>query len=90
MMSDGSLGKRRVFRVKPGKGLRLMKGLLMGCVLVGMIGACDSGDRVVDEVTGNRAVKQYHKTKKDIDRIADQQSQRYDRLADDENGQDGN
>jgi len=84
MMNDGSLGIRRMFRMKPGKGHRFIKGLLMGCVMVGMIGACDGGEKVVDEVTGNRAVKQYHKTKKDIDRIADQQSQRYDRIADDE------
>jgi hypothetical protein len=47
-----------------------------------MIGACDSGKEVVDEVTGNRAVKQYHRTKKEADRIAEQQQQRYDQIED--------
>lgn len=37
---------------------------------------CDSGEKVVDEVTGNRAVKQYHKSKKDISKIEDRQEQR--------------
>jgi hypothetical protein len=50
--------------------------------MVGMIGACDSGKEVVDEVTGNRAVKQYHRTKKETDRIAEQQQQRYDQIED--------
>jgi hypothetical protein len=47
----------------------------LACVII--IGGCDSGKKTVDEVTGNRAVKQYHKSKKDIDKIADQQAERY-------------
>jgi hypothetical protein len=50
-----------------------------------MMGGCDSGEKVVDEVTGNRAVKQYHKSKKDIGKIADQQEERYGRIP----GEDG-
>jgi len=42
-----------------------------------MIGGCDSGEKVLDEVTGNRAVKQYHKSKKDLEEIEDQQAERY-------------
>ena len=38
---------------------------------------CDSGKEAVDEVTGNRAVKQYHQSKKDLSKIADQQEQRF-------------
>ena len=37
---------------------------------------CDSGEKAVDEITGNRAVKQYHKSKKDLSKIADQQEKR--------------
>jgi hypothetical protein len=42
------------------------------------IGAgCDSGKKAVDEITGNRAVKQYHKSKKDIEKIVDRQAERH-------------
>jgi len=41
-----------------------------------MISGCDNGKEVVDEVTGNRAVKQYHKSIKDTEKIADQQAER--------------
>jgi len=54
-------------------------------ILVGLIiGSCDSGKKTVDEVTGSRAVKQYHKSKKDIEKIADQQAERYDSIPDDD------
>jgi hypothetical protein len=49
-----------------------------------MIGGCDSGEKVVDEVTGRRAVKQYHKTKKDLEKIEDQQAERHKAIPDDE------
>jgi len=38
--------------------------LLIALAGLGMIGGCDSGEKVLDEVTGKRAVKQYHKSKK--------------------------
>jgi len=74
--------------MKQVKGYRFLLNIIMGCAVVGMIGACDSGKKVVDEVTGNRAVKQYHKTKKDADRIADQQTQRYGQIVDEEKSAD--
>jgi len=37
---------------------------------------------MVDEVTGNRAVKQYHKSKKDIEKITEQQAERYKSIPD--------
>ena len=70
------------------KGCRFLWSVFVGCAVVGMIGACDSGKDVLDEVTGNRAVKQYHKTKKDAERIAEQQAQRYEHLEDDEKSMD--
>jgi hypothetical protein len=41
-----------------------------------MLWGCDSGEKALDEVTGNRAVKQYHKSKKDLEKVTDQQSER--------------
>ena len=50
-----------------------------------MISSCDSGKKAVDEVTGNRAVKQFQKMEKDIQKIADQQAERYKSIPDDDN-----
>ena len=50
--------------------------LLVLPVGLGIFGGCDSGKKVVDEVSGNRAVKQFHEAKKDIGKIADQQTKR--------------
>ncbi len=49
-------------------------------ILVG----CDSGEKVVDEVTGNRAVKQYHQSKKNIEKIADKQAEKYGKIPGDD------
>jgi hypothetical protein len=49
-----------------------------------MIGGCDSGEKVVDEVTGHRAVKQYHKSKKDVEKIEQQQAERYRAIPDED------
>ncbi len=62
--------------------------LLIALAGLGMIGGCDSGEKVIDEVTGNRAVKQYHKSKKDIEKIADQQAERYKDIPDDDDRED--
>jgi hypothetical protein len=62
--------------------------LLIALAGLGMIGGCDSGEKVIDEVTGNRAVKQYHKSKKDIEKIADQQAERYKGIPDDDDRED--
>ena len=59
--------------------------LLLMIVGIFMFGGCDSGEKVVDEVTGNQAVKQYHKLKKDIGKIADQQAKKYNEILDDNN-----
>jgi hypothetical protein len=54
-----------------------------------MLAGCDSGEKVVDKVTGNEAVKEYHKLKKDIGKIEDQQAKRYNDILD-EDKKDGN
>lgn len=61
---------------------RFFMSLLIALAGLGMIGGCDSGEKVVDEFTGNRAVKQYHKSKKDIGKIAEQQAERYNSIPD--------
>lgn len=50
-----------------------------------MLKGCDSGEKAVDKVTGNQDVKQYHKLKKDIEKIADQQAKRYNEISDENN-----
>lgn len=47
-----------------------------------MLVGCDSGEKAVDKVTGNEDVKQFHKLKKDIGKIADQQAERYNNILD--------
>ncbi len=48
-------------------------------------GGCDSGEKIVDKVTGNQEVKQYRELKKDIGKIADQQTKRYNEIPEDDN-----
>jgi hypothetical protein len=58
--------------------------VLIAVPYLGMIVGCDSGEKVVDEVTGYRPYKQYQKSKKDIGKISEKQAERYKTLADDE------
>ena len=56
--------------------------LLLGVVLMTLLGAglvtgCETGEKVVDEATGNRAVKQYHKVEKKMEKFEKQQAERY-------------
>ena len=64
---------------------RFFMALLLMMVGIFMFGGCDSGEKVVDKVTGNQDVKQYHKLKKDIGKIADRQAKRYNEIPDDNN-----
>ena len=58
--------------------------LLIGGMVV--FSACDSGEKAVDELTGNRAVKQYHKSTKDIEKITDQQTRKFQSIPEGEEG----
>jgi hypothetical protein len=53
-------------------------------------GGCDSGEKVIDEATGNRAVKQYHQSKDDLEKIADQQDERFSGIPGDDKVNDEN
>ncbi|HUU39772.1 MAG TPA: hypothetical protein VMW42_02410 [Desulfatiglandales bacterium] len=72
------------------KGGRLFLAFLIFFTCFSLIVGCDSGKKTVDELTGNRAVKQYHKSKKDLGKIADQQAERYKNLPGDEGQQEEN
>jgi hypothetical protein len=61
--------------------------LLLMMVGIFMLEGCDSGEKAVDKVTGNQEVKQYHKLKKDIEKIADQQAKRYNEISDENNSE---
>jgi len=63
---------------------RFFIALLVMLLCLTMISGCDNGKEVVDEVTGNRAVKQYHKSIKDTEKIADQQAERYRSIPDED------
>jgi hypothetical protein len=49
---------------------------------------CDSGKETIDAVTGNQAVKQYHKSEQDVRRITDQQSERLNAIPGEEDNED--
>lgn len=55
-------------------------------VMVGLVifSGCDSGEKARDELTGNRAVKQYHKSTKEIGKIVDRQTEKYESVSGDE------
>jgi hypothetical protein len=57
--------------------------LVMICGWVVFAG-CDSGEKARDELTGNRAVKQYHQSTKDIGKIVDRQAEKHKSMPDDE------
>ena len=54
-------------------------------VLVPLLFAgCDSGEKARDELTGNRAVKQYHQSTKNIEKIVDRQTEKHKGIPEDE------
>ena len=65
--------KQRSWRV-------LIKVMLIALVGAGLVPGCESGEKVVDEATGNRAVKQYHKVEQDIKKLESQQTERYESI----------
>ena len=60
--------------------------LVMKVVISGLVvfSGCDSGEKARDELTGNRAVKQYHQSTKDIGKIVDRQTEKYQSVPEDE------
>ena len=60
--------------------------LILSFIFVLSMG-CDSGRETIDKVTGNEAVKQYQKSKEDIDNIVDRQSERLNSITEDDIGE---
>ena len=56
--------------------------LLLMMFSVFILGGCDSGEKVIDKATGNQDVKQFQKMKKDIGKIADQQTKKHNDILD--------
>jgi hypothetical protein len=65
-----------------------IKKVFMSFIILGMafgfLNGCDSGDKVIDEATGNRAVKQYEVTKNKLKAIDEQQKEKYQTIPGDE------
>ena len=55
---------------------------LLSATVFFILGGCDSGEKMVDKATGNQTVKQYHKMKEDIGKIADQQAKKFNDILD--------
>jgi hypothetical protein len=75
---------RRGLKMKRSNWSSFFMVLLIALFGLCMLGGCDSGKKAVDEVTGNRAVKQYHQSKKDIEKIADKQAEKYGKIPGDD------
>jgi hypothetical protein len=73
---EGKDMKRRVFHHSLGIFV-MISGLVV-------FAGCDSAEKARDEVTGNRAVKQYHKSAKDIGKIVDRQTEKYKSIPDED------
>ena len=57
--------------------------LVMVSAVVFIVG-CDSGEKAQDELTGSRAVKQYHQSTKNIEKIVDRQTEKHKSIPDEE------
>jgi hypothetical protein len=65
-----------------------IKKVFMGFIILGMVivflNGCESSDKIINEVTGNRAVKQYEVSKDKLKAIDEQQKEKYQTIPGDE------
>jgi len=65
-----------------------IKKVWMGFIILGMafgfLNACDGGDKVIDEATGNRALEQYKMTKEKLNALDEKQKEKYRTIPGDE------
>ena len=64
--------------------LNLCLGMQVMISILLILSGCDSGEKARDELTGNRAVKQYHESTKKIEKITDRQTEKHKSISDDE------
>lgn len=62
----------------------LLLAMLVTVSAVAFLFGCDSGEKARDELTGNRAVKQYHQSTKNVEKIVDRQTEKHRSIPDDE------
>ncbi len=55
----------------------IFRGLIILVGTIAILGGCESGDKVIDEATGNRALQQYKATKEKLNTIDAQQKEKY-------------
>ncbi|MHB8137338.1 MAG: hypothetical protein ACYDGO_03000 [Smithellaceae bacterium] len=55
----------------------VIMGFFIWGILFGCLSGCDSGDKVIDEATGNRALKQYNVAKDKLKTIEEKQKEKY-------------
>ena len=67
-------------RIKELLSVFFVSGVLF-CFMFG----CDSSKKAVDKVTGNRALQQFEKVKKDVQAIEEKEKEKYDAVTDEEN-----
>ena len=66
------------------RSLRRSLGMFVVVTALVIPAGCDSGEKARDELTGSRAVKQYHQSTKDIGKITDRQSEKFESIPEDE------
>ena len=62
----------------------LLLAVLVTISAVAPLSGCDSGEKARDELTGNRAVKQYHRSTKNVEKIVERQTEKHRSIPDDE------
>ena len=63
---------------------KVFRGLIILLVTIAILGGCENTDKVIDEATGNRALKQYKATKEKLNTIDAQQKEKYKTLEENE------
>jgi hypothetical protein len=66
---------------------KVFTALMISGMAFGLLNGCDSGDKVIDEATGNRAVQQYQVTKDKLNTLQEQQKEKYKTIPGDETGE---
>ncbi len=70
--------------MEQGRIRKIFRGLIILVVTIAILGGCESGDKVIDEATGNRALKQYKAAKEKLNTIDTQQKEKYKTLEENE------
>lgn len=64
--------------------MKVVTGFIVSGMAFGFLSACDGGDKVIDEATGNRALEQYKMTKEKLNTLDEKQKEKYRTIPGDE------